>query len=329
MPKQLSIVIPTYNRRERLGRVLRALSEQTVDLSSFEAVVVDDGSKDGTSEWLKEQSFGFEVQVLSQTNRGPAEARNAGIDAAQGELVLFLDDDVVPEPQLIEEHLKSHAAEADVVVMGPLVSLDHYEQPWVAWEQEKLERQYQAMTRKEWEPTYRQFWTGNASIARAHLLAAGKFDPTFKRGEDVELGLRLHERGLKFRFNGRARGLHHAERSLDSWEHAHRSYGRLEAEMLSSRPNDEVVSILSGNWRRLNPLTRAAARLCIQSPALNQGATRLLREALKTEPMRRSSFVSSKACSLLANILYWRESAAVLGPDRLKRVFRQARKSTS
>ena len=72
---------------------------------------------------------------------------------------------------------------------------------------------------------------GNASLAKIHFASVGGFDRSFPRGEDVELGQRLAARGLKFRFNPAARGLHHAERSLESWSNMHRAYGRLEVQI--------------------------------------------------------------------------------------------------
>src|SRR5438105_3126712 len=148
--KPASIVIPTFNRRDRLVRVLDALDRQTADPKSFEVVVVDDGSKDGTFELVRDQRRAYEIRAIRQENGGPARARNTGVDAASGELLIFIDDDVVPAPELVQEHLRSHEAEKDVVVMGPMASLAHYRQPWVAWEQAKVEGQYAAMIRGDW-----------------------------------------------------------------------------------------------------------------------------------------------------------------------------------
>ena len=209
---RISVVVPTYNRRSRLARVLGGLDRQTVPAETFELVIVDDGSTDDTRAWLEQnRARAYAVKVVSQKNGGPSRARNRGVEEASGELVLFIDDDVEPTPALLEEHLKMHDAEPNVVVMGPLASLDHYAQPWVKWEQEKLEAQYAAMLRGDYAPTFRQFWTGNASVARAQLLAAGGFNTEYTRAEDIELGRRLHERGLGFRFNPVARGLHYVE----------------------------------------------------------------------------------------------------------------------
>src|SRR6266542_585600 len=184
---KLSIVIPTYNRRERLARVMAALDEQSMDPGDFEVVIVDDGSSDGTSDWLKNQHRRYVVRAIRQDNAGPARARNTGVAAAAGELLLFLDDDVEPSARLLEEHRRSHGSETHLAIIGPLGSLPSYGQPWVAWEQAKLEAQYAAMLRGDWEPSFRQFWTGNASIRKEHVVAAGGFDPDFLRAEDVEL----------------------------------------------------------------------------------------------------------------------------------------------
>jgi glycosyltransferase involved in cell wall biosynthesis len=314
--KRLSVVIPTFNRRDRLERVLAALERQTTPASEFEVVVVDDGSTDGTSEWLAQRSTTFELRGVRQANAGPARARNAGVELAIGEIVLFLDDDVEPVPELISEHLRTHAAEPNVVVIGPLASLPHYDQPWVAWEQAKVEAQYRAMERGDWAPTFRQFWTGNASLARQHVIGVGGFDPSYLRAEDVELGVRLQDRGLGFRFNPRARGLHFAERSLASWERVHESYGRAEVQIFGKLGSDELLEMLAGNWQRLNPATRWLVKNCLGRPARHSAARLLLRSHLQLALRLKVPMMSEQVCSVFANLLYWEASTQALGPSR-------------
>ncbi len=324
---RLSVVTPTYNRRDRLARVLEALRAQSVSPEIFEVVVVDDGSSDDTVAWLEAQHFPFTLQIRSQANQGPAVARNTGVTNASGDLVLFLDDDVVPVPELIEQHLASHDAEsADLVVLGTLSSLPHYEQPWVAWEQVQVEKQYTAMQRGDYAPTFRQFWTGNASVSRQHLLDAGLFNSSFLRGEDVELGRRLAERGLEFRFNPRAKGLHHAERSLASFRHAHESYGRLEVEIFEGDSQEALLEVLGGNLARLHSTQRAVVLRAIRAPLAYRGLERTLCQFLESKLAKRSDRVALRVCSLLANLLYWRASAEALGPDRFDEVLRLARR---
>jgi glycosyltransferase involved in cell wall biosynthesis len=319
---ELSVVIPTYNRRDRLGRVLDALERQSTPAENFEVVVVDDGSTDGTSEWLSTRVTAFALKRLRLQNGGPARARNEGIRAASGDIVLFVDDDVEPAPCLIAEHLRGHAAEAgNAVLMGPLASLPHYSQPWVAWEQAKVEAQYAAMERGDWAPSFRQFWTGNASVARRHLLDAGLFDPSYLRAEDIELGLRLSERGLVFRFNPQARGFHHAERSLQSWEAMHASYGRNDVAIFAKLGETALLEMLSGNWERLNPAIRYVVRHCLHRPWRQSVICTVLRRELELAERVGVATLSQQVCSVLASLRYWQASAEALGEARAAVVF--------
>ncbi|MBI3998716.1 MAG: glycosyltransferase family 2 protein, partial [Armatimonadetes bacterium] len=122
----LSVVIPTLNRREVLKRVLDALAHQTYPADRYEVVVVDDGSTDGTQDVVEAagRTGPPAVRYVRQTpgKRGPASANNLGIKAAQGEWILFLNDDVVADPHLVEEHVRFHRAYGDIIVQGRVVN---------------------------------------------------------------------------------------------------------------------------------------------------------------------------------------------------------------
>ena len=197
-----SIVVPTYNRLGRLRHVIAGLEQQAYASDAYEVIVISDGSTDGTDAFLETHQSTMRFSWLKQANQGPAAARNAGVRKAVGEFIVFIDDDVVPEPELLEEHARSHQQAArDVVVLGPLLTPDCFEMaPWVRWEQEMLMKQYKAMLRGDWPATARQFYTGNASLRRSHILAAGGFDENFRRAEDVELAYRLQRERPRIRF---------------------------------------------------------------------------------------------------------------------------------
>jgi len=111
----VSVVIPTYNRKPILEKCLKALETQVFTDSkvrNYEVLVVDDGSTDGTREWLTESQGLFpHVQLLSMAHSGPAAARNLGIEKAQGDTIVFIDSDLV----VTETFLQSHA---DCLVEG-------------------------------------------------------------------------------------------------------------------------------------------------------------------------------------------------------------------
>ena len=182
----VSVVVPTYNRLARLQEVLEALGDQTYPRESYEVIVVSDGSTDGTDDFLALAGLPG-TRFASQPNSGPAAARNLGVTLAQRDVVLFVDDDVIASPTLVEEHARMHAGQQDLVVIGPMLTPDGYEMaPWVRWEQAMLLKQYSAMERGDYDATYRQFYTGNASASRAIIVAAGGFNTAYRRAEDLE-----------------------------------------------------------------------------------------------------------------------------------------------
>ena len=94
----VSVVIPTYNRKPILEKCLDALERQRVagPLDQYEVVVVDDGSTDGTPAWLRGDVERFpHVRLVEQQHGGPAEGRNRGVDQAKGDVIVFIDSDLV------------------------------------------------------------------------------------------------------------------------------------------------------------------------------------------------------------------------------------------
>jgi GT2 family glycosyltransferase len=221
----ISVVVPTYNRLPMLRRALEALERQDVD-ALFEVVVVSDGSTDETDAFLRGHASSVTLRPVFQPNQGPATARNRGFTDARGDLIVFVDDDVVADPGLLRVHLEAHRDNPELVTIGPMLTPpDHKMTPWVAWEQSMLYRQYSAMIDRAWHATARQFYTGNSAVRRVHLVRSGGFDTSFRRAEDVELGYRMAAQGLRFEFLPDAIGRHYAERSFDSWRQAAYAYG--------------------------------------------------------------------------------------------------------
>ena len=101
---ELTVVVPTFDRATVLPRCIDALAAQRLD-KEVQVVVVDDGSTDGTAELLRSRT---DVEVLRTEHRGRSAARNAGLERALGEVVLFIDDDVVASDDLLQRHLDHH-----------------------------------------------------------------------------------------------------------------------------------------------------------------------------------------------------------------------------
>jgi glycosyltransferase involved in cell wall biosynthesis len=271
MPR-VSVVIPTHNRSERLKRVLAALECQTYGLDNFEVIVVSDGSSDGTDEYLRTLTTRLHLQAVTQPNQGVAVARNNGVRHATGEIVLFIDDDVVPAPELIAEHMRMHTAHAgEVIVLGPMLTPPDFPMSrWVRWEQAMLTKQYNAMRIGKYPPTARQFYTGNTSLARNHLLESGGFDENFRRAEDVELAYRLADRGLQFVFNPDAVGFHYAERSFRSWMEIAYVYGRNDVIFTRDKQQNWLLPEVFNEFHDRNMLVQILVRVCLDRDALSE-----------------------------------------------------------
>jgi glycosyltransferase involved in cell wall biosynthesis len=312
---QVSVVIPTYNRLSRLQRVLGAFETQTFPRERFEVVVVSDGSSDGTDEFLAETRPPFPLTVVTQANAGPAAARNRGVETARGAIVLFVDDDVVAIPELIERHMASHCtAGRDTVVIGPMMTPDDFAmRPWVEWEQQMLYKQYDAMSAGVYPATFRQFYTGNASLPRARFLAAGGFDTRFRRAEDVELAYRLDRAGVGWVWNPAAIGHHYADRPYTSWLRTAHDYGVNEVVFGRDEGQDPTLSRVRAEFTRRSPVIRALARGCVAAPWLERVFTVPLRAAALGAHALGAKRVSHYALSSLFNMAYFSGMAEELG----------------
>ncbi|MDX1934499.1 MAG: glycosyltransferase family 2 protein [Capsulimonadales bacterium] len=320
----LSVVMPTYNRKEVLRRALDGLAQQSFPFENFEAVVVSDGSTDGTNELLTEYagSSPFRLRPIFQENGGPSRARNRGIREATGEVVVFLDDDMEPERGFLSHHAAHHCREDAVAVIGPMNrSTDHgnREPVWVVWEHMMLAEQYHNFREGIWEGAGpHHFYSGNASVRRRHLLAVGGFDETFKRQEDVELAFRLERQcGVRFVFDGEAAGWHRPQRSFASWKKVPYEYGRLD--VVRARRGDVDWELVRHSYHSRNPLTRVLAQVAmtvpVLEPSLETGLLTLTRVLYRFR-QGRSETQALLPLSVLFNLRYLKGAREEIGGAR-------------
>jgi glycosyltransferase involved in cell wall biosynthesis len=314
MPR-VSVIIPTHNRLDRLKRVLAHLEQQCYPLDQFEVIVVSDGCSDGTEEYLRTLSTILHITTVAQPNRGVAAARNNGVAHATGDMILFLDDDVVPTPQLIAEHTRTHAEQTeDAVVLGPMLSPKNFAlSPWVRWEQAMLTKQYHAMVTGKFAPTARQFYTGNTSLGRLHIIAAGGFDENFRRAEDVELAYRLEQHGLEFVFNPDAIGFHYAERSFDSWMEIPYVYGRNDVIFTREKKQDWLLPKVLLEFHYRNPLIKGLVQLCLDRYTMIHFTLACLKGLAYLADFLGIEPVTSAAYSGMFNLRYYQGIASELG----------------
>jgi len=309
----LSIIIPTYNRLQRLKQVIAAMECQEYALDNVEVLIISDGSTDGTDAYLSNLKSSLKLVFISQANAGPAAARNNGIRRASGEYVLFIDDDVVPSPHLIAEHMRLHESRPNLIVLGPMLNPNDFDMsPWVAWEQTMLEKQYHSMQSGKWIPTARQFYTGNTSLARRHLNEVGGFDERFRRAEDVELAYRLNSLGIEYAFNPQAIGYHYAERSLRSWMETPYAYGRNDVIFMRERER-WLLKAIRTEFRYRNRLTRILVWLCVGRSIISQIVQNLLRNIANRSSQIGLMRICQVSYSAIFNLRYYQGMADELG----------------
>ncbi|MGZ3539998.1 MAG: glycosyltransferase family 2 protein [Vulcanimicrobiaceae bacterium] len=198
-----TIQLCTYNRAGLLERVLDACFEQTVPGSDYEVVLVNDGSTYETPAVIAraQTRATCAFTVVNQPNSGLAKGRNAGIARAIGERIIFIDDDVLPTPVFVEEHLRSHDAYPKAIVRGGAINVESFDDlPPPVW------------SLKDYSGNF--FWTTNVSVPLVTIRAIGGFNETFAEygWEDIDVGLRLRFGGVRAVFNKNALVYHYKPR---------------------------------------------------------------------------------------------------------------------
>lgn len=188
-----SIIVPTYQRRDMVCEAVSALSRLGYD-GPIETIVVVNGSTDGTAEAVARLDCSWPMRVVEiDPNRGPAGARNRGASEAAGNILLFLDDDMICEPDLVQQHARMYREGADAVAGN--IPLHPKSPPGVLTDAVASA----AVWKQRAELTPFEIYAGQLSVRKSVFDALGGFDEEFAAGggfgnEDVEFGARLLER---------------------------------------------------------------------------------------------------------------------------------------
>jgi glycosyltransferase involved in cell wall biosynthesis len=252
----ISVIVPTYNRKEVLLRALDAALNQTYPADRYEVLVVDDGSSDGTQEAVRPLVEAGRIRYHRQPNSGPAAARNAGIRLARGEIVLFIGDDIFVPPDLLDLHQARRAQfpAQDVAVLGRTTwSLELEMTPLMRYSQEGRAApmfQFDRIADAD-NVSYEFFFTGNVSLPRQFMLEHGLFDEDFPYayGEDTELGYRLLQKGLRLVFEPKALAHHYHLLRYGNFRRRAIISGEVSILQVSKHPEWASLDFLQLSWR--------------------------------------------------------------------------------
>lgn len=250
----VNIIIPTYNRSASLERTLRSIAKQIFQ-RAFDVTVIDDGSPDNTCDMLArlQAEVPYTLRFHTQTNSGPAVARNLGIASTKAPTIVFLDDDhevlegwldALCSP-LSNTHIGVVNGKNDSVPDGGLPARyvcmrDDQEADKVAEDKEKY------------------LTSGNAAIRRETLDKVGGFNPNYKAvfkgvapgGEDTELGMRIRESGLQIVYRPDALTNHFREMKLSKYIKERFNFGRNRVQWLVAENRPLSFGGAMGNTAR-------------------------------------------------------------------------------
>jgi glycosyltransferase involved in cell wall biosynthesis len=213
----VSVIIPTYNRKEMLLASLQSLALQSFPSDGFEVIIVDDGSTDGTRA-IETHSFPFDLRYFWQPNGGDAVARNYGAEQSRSDILVFIDDDIVVEPDFLTCLIREHEACDDLIVVGAMNS-------WIEGATPLASAGYSPPTSTGDATTvpvaFTEVFSNSMSVRREAYFRIGPMDGLGFSGSsmwcDVDFAYRAHQQGFRFVRSNRARYWHHdfAVRSLN------------------------------------------------------------------------------------------------------------------
>jgi glycosyltransferase involved in cell wall biosynthesis len=219
-----SIIIPTYNRPERLTNCLKSLTKLDYPKEYFEVIVVDDGSKTPIEPVVKPLKDKINLKLLRQENAGPAAARNLGVAEAEGEYLAFTDDDCQPNVDWLTQFADSFAANPQAMLGGKTINALS-SNPFSAASQKLIDYLYDYYNLAKGKHGF--FTSNNIAMATANFKALNGFDVSFPlaAAEDRDFCDRWNQ-AYSMVYVPQAQINHYHQLSLISFWRQHFGYGR-------------------------------------------------------------------------------------------------------
>jgi GT2 family glycosyltransferase len=290
---ELSVVIPTRDRPERLQETLTALVSGAGPGLAWEVLVVDDGGAPASLDPARAlaRGTGAPLRLLHQPASGPAAARNRGAREAQGRVLVFLDDDMVTSPGFLSRHLRSVDANPGCWIVGRITHPEALRAtPFGRYRHARWEEFHEAHAPRGLQPTA-GISAANLALPAADLVRLGGFDEGFALAgcEDRELALRAEAAGLRVLYDPENVALHQDwATTLPRYCERQRSYAVSDVRL----------------WRRHGDVAPRAALIAAAAPLSSadgpgRALRKLVRAALATRPGRAALLLLAAASERL------------------------------
>jgi glycosyltransferase involved in cell wall biosynthesis len=306
---RFSIIIPTFQRRDLVLELVDALRGQDYD-RPFEVIVVVDGSTDGSADALASVSCDFPLEVVQQENQGLSQSRNNGARIASGEILLFLDDDMIPHPRLLAEHDRSHSEGADIVrgsiplhPDSPANLLSEGVGEWAREQHARLEASQERLH-------FTEVLNGQFSFRNELFERLGGFDTRYTRrgsygNEDLDFGHRALEAGCAAVYNGRAITWQRYTVATEEYLRRYMQVGKADVQLVRKYP--ELQARVFGKESMSSLLNRTIKWPALMMPGVAGWLARLL-----TPPIARRVDAGQRGWMLtrmlfaVRELQYWR-----------------------
>jgi glycosyltransferase involved in cell wall biosynthesis len=249
---EVSVIIPTYNGGKKISNALDALLKQS--FKAFEVIVVIDGSTDNTFKMLERFSSSFaQIKIITQSNQGRSAVRNRGVKEAISDLVIFYDDDMVPELDSVVRHVEFHHQHFG------LLCGNQFEIPSSG----KTDIQnYKAFLSMEWTKKYKNdvnrldssnlfFTAANASVKKDLFYFLGGFDENLTDAEDHDLAHRALNKNIPVFFDKKNRAVHNDLITCKSYIQRQRLYASAHEKLKKNHPERYAVRQKKNFLKRL------------------------------------------------------------------------------
>lgn len=220
----ISIIIPTYNRKIKLRSCLDSLFTQSYPSVAFEIIIIDDGSVDGTQDMLCALSkTNSNLKYFMQNHSGPAVARNLGIKHSCSEIIGFTDSDCVLDKDWVKRMVEEHKSEKDIAAIGGLTEVDSHN---IKSQVSQFLSDGAIETKINGKSEIIFFPTCNVSFKRDCLISG--FNELFPlpAGEDLDFFWRLFKKGSRFSYKKDIKIFHDCHADLASFLKQAYMYGR-------------------------------------------------------------------------------------------------------
>jgi glycosyltransferase involved in cell wall biosynthesis len=234
-----SVIIPSHQRAALLPRTLESLARQNLPFPLFEVIVAADCCTDRTEQVVQEiaVSAPYRLRLVSHNRQNASATRNLGARYAEGEILIFLDDDVEADPSLVSAHLSVHGQKQKLVSVGYLrLALPERPSQWHLEARLWWEDRYREMRQPGYRFGYRDLFSGNCAMPAYLFQECGGFSEDFPRLEDYEFGFRLLQSGGGLVHLTEAAGLHHDSTDVFKWMRRIRDEGAADVRLGERHP---------------------------------------------------------------------------------------------